>query len=67
MWVIHKKTRAPSKVSYAGPAWDEANMRDEYQSQYKDRKQAEILACYLSRQNPVGFKVSRAMRQKVAA
>lgn len=59
MWVIHKKTRAPGKVSYAGSTWDEANMRDEYKPQYEDRKQAEIISCYLSRNNPVGFRVSR--------
>lgn len=59
MWVIHKKSRLPGKASYSGATWDMANMRDEYQTAYADKKQAEILACYLSRNNPIGFKVSK--------
>lgn len=58
MWVIHKKDRAPEKVSYAGSTWDMANMREEYKPAYRDKKEAEVLACYLTRSNPVGFAVS---------
>jgi hypothetical protein len=63
MWVIHKKSRSPGQASYAGKWWDEANMRDDYQPTYRDKKQAEILACYLSRKNPEGFKVSRQAKE----
>lgn len=59
-YVIHKSSRQPGRVSYSGPTWDVANMRDEYEETYKDRKKAETLACYLGRHNTVGFKVSKA-------
>lgn len=66
MYVIHKNSRAPGNVSYAGPTWDRAGLRDQYQETYSDREYAEFLALKLYDHNPgVGFKVSLKEEEEV--
>jgi hypothetical protein len=64
MWVIHKKDHEPEQISYKGHVWDMANLRDEYKPVYRNQKEAEILACYLARNNPVAFAVSKRPPKK---
>lgn len=58
MYVIHKISRLPGTVSYSGPTWDEAGLRDEWRDTYEEYDVARILALILSRYNPAGFTVS---------
>jgi hypothetical protein len=57
-FVIHKTSRMPTDVSYGGPTWDAADLRDIYQETYDDLAHAEWIAAKLSQHNPVGFAVS---------
>lgn len=59
MWIIHKKTREASNVSYSGITWDKAKIRGFYKPVYENREEAYTLAKILSFYNPVGFEVSK--------
>lgn len=59
MYVIHKSTRPPHTISYAGPAWMHPSMRNVvYKYFYENREEAERVAKMLTEENPVGFIVS---------
>lgn len=59
-WVISKTSRFPGLTSYSGPTWEQAGIRDMYESTYDDYKTAKALAVILSNFNPVGFDVQLA-------
>lgn len=59
MWIIHKNTRLPTKISYGGPTWDLAGIRDLYKECYDNESEARQIAAILSVCNPIGFSVSR--------
>ena len=56
-WVIYKKTREPGRVSYDGPTWDEAGIRNLWKNSYEDKTEAMAIALVLSTWNLVGFDV----------
>ena len=57
-YIIHKSSRAPEAISYSGPTWDMAGIRNRYRPQY-DNKQDALYWCFiLTITNPVGFKVA---------
>lgn len=57
MYVIYKITRTPGFVSYSGPSWDRAGIRDQYKETYSDKEEATRLAKKLYEVNPAGFAV----------
>lgn len=54
-YVISKSSRTIGPVSYNGPTWDNAGLRQWRKDLYDDREEALALAALLSRTNPVGF------------
>lgn len=56
-FVIYKSSRAPRDDSYSGPTWDKAGIRERYKPIYDNVEEAMELASFLSKENPVGFKV----------
>jgi hypothetical protein len=57
-YVIHKSSRTPGKISYSGPTWDKAGIRDAYKETFLHEETAKDIAEMLSEHNPVGFAVS---------
>ena len=54
---ICKTSRESGGVSYSGPTWDEAGIRNLYQPNYRSKSWALRLAKFLTKHNPVGFHV----------
>lgn len=57
-YIIYKSSRLPQSVSYSGPTWDIAGIRDLYQPQYDNYDTANTLAKKLTQFNGVGFEVA---------
>lgn len=64
-YVIYKSTRLPTAVSYNGPAWDSAGIREQYQIQFDTLETARNLAIKLTEFNGVGFKVAEIIDNKI--
>ena len=56
-YVICKNSRESGEVSYSGPTWDEAGIRNLYQPTYRSKDWALRIAKFLTKHNPVGFHV----------
>ena len=56
-YVICKNSRDAGVVSYSGPTWDSAGIRNLYQPHYRSKDWALRLAKFLTKHNPVGFHV----------
>lgn len=57
-YVIYKATRVPADISYSGPTWDSAGIRNRYKAVYDDIDDALDIVKVLNQYNPVGFKVA---------
>lgn len=64
-YVIYKSTRLPTAVSYCGPTWDSAGIREKYQIQFDNPETAGNLARKLTEFNGVGFKVAEIIDNKI--
>ena len=63
-WVIHKNSRMPGRVSYTGPTWERAGIREQYKEVYDSELKAKSLAYHLTLANPgVGFSVAKRPNQ----
>lgn len=64
-WVIYKNSRDPGRVSYTGPTWDRAGIREHYREVYDSELKAKSLAHHLTHANPgVGFSVAERPKKE---